>query len=364
MSDVKAVILSAGKGTRWIPLTLAHQKSVYKVGPFSILEHNLDQLQGLVKEAVIIVKHKKEEVMSLVGDSYKDIKIRYVLQKRFLGTADAAKAALPFLGSRFILLNGDDLYDKADIKNCLKKFPCLLLFKAKSNFSSFGQVITKEDRVEGIKEKPKRIISNLVNTGLYFLGKEIFNYKIKKSSRGELEFTDYLKNLIKDRPLYFFIAKKWLPVSYNWDLLKAGEFFSKNKKFPQPKNHFSVGSNVLLKGPVYIGNNVVIEENCSLEGNTFIGDNSLIGQGSVIKNSIIGESTLIGRNNYIVNSIIGKNCNLGDEVSVFLPQAGNNKGVILADFSKIGRRVTLESGTVVWPHISVKSGQVVRGNIG
>ena len=176
MAGIKAVILSAGKGTRWLPLTLTHQKTVYKVGPFSILEHNLNEINGLVKEAIIVVKYNKEEVVSLLGNEYKGIKIKYVLQKKFLGTGDAAKSALPFLKGRFILFNGDDLYDKDDIKRCIKKFPCVLVSKLK-NPSLYGQIVVKGKEIGNIAEKPKKIISNLVNTGFYFLDKSIFNYK-------------------------------------------------------------------------------------------------------------------------------------------------------------------------------------------
>jgi len=377
MAGIKAVILSAGKGTRWLPLTLTHQKTVYKVGPFSILEHNLNEINGLVKEAIIVVKYNKEEVVSLLGNEYKGIKIKYVLQKKFLGTGDAAKSALPFLKGRFILFNGDDLYDKDDIKRCIKKFPCVLVSKLK-NPSLYGQIVVKGKEIGNIAEKPKKIISNLVNTGFYFLDKSIFNYKIKKSERGEFEFTDYLKKFIAKNKLYFYISKKWLPVSNAWDLLEAGKFFLKNAKpfcygkiekpiLKQGKLLFGKNSIIkagnIIKGPVYIGDNVVVENNCRLENGVILGNNSLVGKGSIIKNSIVGCSSKIGKGSYIVNSIIAPNCSLAENVKILSSNSENRQGVILADFSRVAKNVKFYSGTRVWPGKSIASGKVVRSDI-
>lgn len=47
----------------------------------------------------------------------------YAEQKDQLGTGDAAKQALPFLKDKFILLNGDDLYSKEDIKKLFEFVP-------------------------------------------------------------------------------------------------------------------------------------------------------------------------------------------------------------------------------------------------
>ena len=55
----QAVILAAGKSTRTYPLTLTTPKPLLKVGNKTLLEYNLDQLNGLVKEVIIVVGYKK-----------------------------------------------------------------------------------------------------------------------------------------------------------------------------------------------------------------------------------------------------------------------------------------------------------------
>ena len=394
MKDIQAVILTAGKGMRWLPLTLTCPKPIFRIGSFSILEHNLDELRSIVKEVVIVVGYQKEKIQALIGEEYKGLRIRYIFQKKQLGTAHAAQKAVPFLRGRFILMNGDDLYDKNDIKNCLQEFPCVLLKKV-DNPSSFGQVIVKNGLVKKIAEKPKKMVSNLVNTGLYFIDKSVFDYKIKKSSRGEFEFTDYLKKMIEVRKLYFKVAQNWLPISYSWDILRANQFFlesmqshhlGKIEKGANLKGRVYIGKNSIIKsgayieGPVYIGENCQIGPNCYLRSFTSMGNNCLIGQAVEIKNSVIGNFTHIAHLSYVGDSIIGNNCNLGagtitanlrhdrreikSMVKGKLVSTGRIKfGGVLGDFVKTGIGTLIYPGRKIWPHKFTLPNEVVKKDI-
>lgn len=219
----QAVILAAGKGTRAKPFTLVKPKPLLKIFNKTILEHNLDQLDGVVKEVILVVGYKGEMIEELIGKRYKNLKIKYIWQKSRVGTGNAVKKALPKIKGKFILMNGDDLYGRADFLRCLKKFPCISLAET-ANPENFGQVVVEKDIVKKIIEKPKNPISDLVNCGLYFLDKSIFDSKIKKSLRGEYEMTDYIKNFIKEKNMYWAAAKKWTPFSLSPYLLKENIF--------------------------------------------------------------------------------------------------------------------------------------------
>ena len=393
MVKYQAVILAAGKGTRWSPLTLTCPKPIFKIGPFSILEHNLNELSSVVREVIIVVGYQKEKIQSLIGGNYKGLRIKYVVQNEQLGTAHAAKKALPFLKGKFILMNGDDLYSKEDIRNCLKKFPCILLKKVEDP-SFFGQIVVKRGFVQSIIEKPPRVVSNLVNTGLYFVDKSIFNYGIEKSKRGELEFTDYLKKLAKTK-LYFQLAKSWLPISYSWDVLNANQFFLENLKSSRLgkiekgvviKGKIYLGKGSLIKsgayieGPVYIGRNSQIGPNCYLRKFTSIGNNCLVGQAVEIKNSVIGDFTHVAHLSYVGDSIIGQNCNFGagtitanlrhDKETV--KSMVKNKlvdtkrvkfGTVFGDFVKTGIGTLIYPGRKIWPYQSTLPNQVIKKDI-
>jgi len=402
----QAVILSAGKGKRFQPLTNSRPKPLLKVLNKTILEYNLDQLNNLAREVVLVVGYQGEKVKNLIGSHYKNLKIKYVFQKEQLGTGNAAKKALSLIGDKFLLLNGDDLYDRGDIKKCLKKYPCILLARAK-NLSNFGILNCEGEFVKGIIEKPpkeslrlptgqaKKPTDNLVNTGLYFLPKSIFNFKIKKSPRGEYEFTDYLGEFIKKEKLFFIKAKNWKALSYPWDLFEVNEFLLKREKGiregkveknSQIKGKIIAEKGTLIKsgsylqGPIYIGKNSQIGPNCYIKGPVSIGKNCLIGQAVEIKNSIIEDSSKISHLSYIGDSIIGENCNLGagtiianlrfDQKTIKVITNGElvdtkreKFGCILGDNVKTGINVSIMPGIVIGSNCLIYPNSLVKKNI-
>lgn len=210
---MQAVILAAGRGTRMRPLSSKLPKPLLQIGGQRILEHTMDQLQGIVNEVILVVGYRGNLIQKSFRDNYKGIKVTYAWQKEQLGTGHAAQQALPYLKGPFLLLYGDDIYYRSDILEVIKHCPSLLLGKTK-DLSQFGVVQTKGKWVTGIVEKPKNPRGAFVNTGMYYLEPSIFKVKLTKSKRGEYEFTDYIKALLKKgkRPA-FHVTKRWQPIS-------------------------------------------------------------------------------------------------------------------------------------------------------
>lgn len=391
---MQAIILAAGKGTRFEPLSLTKPKPLFSVFGQSILEHNLNQLKGLVDEALIIVSYKKELIQELIGSEFKGIKIKYVFQKDLNGTGGGVKLAKKLIKDNFVLLNGDDFYFRKDIKKAINNFPCILV-KEYDNPSEFGVVVEENGFVKSIIEKPKDPISNLVNTGLYFLPKTILNRKIRKSERGEYEFTDYIKFFIKENNLYAVRANNWFPMSYPWDIFNILEFLfnqkEKTSKINKERNVFVKGkviagkgtiikSGTYIEGPVFIGKDCVIGPNSYIRPFTIIGDNSKIGQAVEIKNTIIGNNTNVPHLSYVGDSIIGSNCNLGAGTIVANLRHDNKTihtlvngkmvdtkrrkfGTIIGDNSKIGVKTIIYPGRKIYPDSTTLPGEKVIKDI-
>lgn len=225
---MQAVIMAAGVGKRMRPLTLLKPKPLLSVAGKPILKRTLDNLAGLVDEVILVVGYKGSMIQKRFGSRYKGMGISYVWQKNQLGTAHAAKQAFVRLKGDFLLLHGDDLYDTRDIKKVLKKCPSMLLGKVR-NPSQFGVVATKGALVKSITEKPKNPKGSLVNTGLYHLPVAVFRARIKKSKRGEYEFTDYVEQFAKKNNLFFFVTKNWIPLSNPASLQAASKAFKRKK---------------------------------------------------------------------------------------------------------------------------------------
>jgi len=322
---MQAIILAAGKGTRFLPFSETKPKPLFSIFGKSILEHNLDELNGLVSEVIIIVGYKKEMIMEKIGKKYGKMKISYIEDDKIEGTGSSAKLALSHLKDKFLLLNGDDFYAKEDIKKAIDKCPSILV-KEHENPSCFGVIDEEEGYAKDIIEKPSQPISKLVNSALYCLPKTIFDYTIEKSARGEYEFTDYIRKFIHEKKLCVCQASFWAPASYPWDIFNAvPRLFKKQKKDKKikiekgavlngeviVKEGTLIKSGAYIEGPVYIGKNCIIGPNCFIRAGSVIEDDCKIGQGVEVKNSLIGKGTRASHLTYIGDSIIGENCNLG-----------------------------------------------------
>lgn len=214
---MKAIILAAGEGKRLSPLTLKIPKVLVNVDGKSILEHNLDVLDGIANEAIIIVGYLKEQVINRIGMQYKNLKISYAIQKELLGTGHAIMQAATLLkpGEEFIIMPGDDLFCEEDIRRCLKHKYCILAAEAE-NPEQYGVIEEKNGLVTRIEEKPEKPKSNLVSTGLWKMDTKIIELmqRQEKTKRNEYEITSALSELIKTEKVHCEKVKGyWIPIN-------------------------------------------------------------------------------------------------------------------------------------------------------
>lgn len=392
----KAIILVAGKSTRTFPLTETKPKALLKVANKTILSLLLDNLQGIVKEAILVVNYKKEMIEHEFGAAHKNIKITYVVQKETKGTGDALLAAELVVANaadnEFLVIGGDDYFTGGDLV-LLAKQKCAILGQEVENPSLYGVLhINEKNELVAIEEKPVKPKAKLVNTGAYVLSKEIFQglKKIKKTQRGEYELTDAVV-LLKNKPV---VVKRngWLPITYPWHLLDVNKRLLAQIKFkndgkiePGVTIHgaVQVGKGTIIKsgayieGPVMIGENCIIGPNCYIRGETTLGDGVKIGNAVEVKNSVIGNKTSIGHLSYVGDSVIGNHVNFGagtiaanlrhddktiqSHVGKDLVDSGRRKlGTIIGDGVHTGVHSSIYPGRKLWPNTATAPGEVVK----
>ena len=91
--------------------------------------------------------------------------------------------------------------------------------------------INKKNKIISIKEKPKKFLSDLAITGLYFFDNNVIKYskKLKPSKRGEIEIVDLLNKYKKNNNLYAnFLGRggAWLDTGSMDDYYKTSAFVS------------------------------------------------------------------------------------------------------------------------------------------
>lgn len=392
----KVVVLVAGKSTRTYPLTATKPKALLKVANKTILSLLLDNLQGIVKEAILIVNYKKEMIEHEFGTAYKNIKITYVVQKETKGTGDALLAAESVVANaadnEFLVIGGDDYFSVGDL-GLLVKQKCGILGQEVENPSLYGVLhINEKNELVAIEEKPAKPKTKLVNTGAYVLPKEIFQAlkRIKKTQRGEYELTDAVV-LLKNKPVVVK-ANGWLPITYPWHLLDVNKRLLGHVKFkndgkiePGVTIHgaVQVGKGTIIKsgayieGTVMIGENCTIGPNCYIRGETTLGDNVKIGNGVEIKESIIGNHSAVPHLSYIGDSVIGEHVNISggtiaanyrldkknvkSQVGKTLVETGRRKlGTIIGDHVRTGVHTMINPGRKLWPNTTTVPGEIVK----
>ena len=405
---MKAVILTAGEGTRMRPLTVTKPKTMLQVGGKPILQYNVESLRDAgIKDITMVVGYREE----IIKDHFRNgthlgVNINYVTQEQRLGTAHAIGSTRGTVEESFIVLNGDIIVDPILIKDLIKKYQAenaksVLVLTEVDDPSSFGVVELDGDRIINIIEKPGpgEAPSNLINAGIYLFSNQIFEAieKTEKSQRGEYEITDSLLIQMKNGEKVLGLRSKnnWIDIGRPWELLDVNEHFLKELK---TDIQGELEERVIIHGPVFIGKNTIIRsgtyimgpvyigENCDIGPNTLLrkytslGNNVSAGNAVEIKNSIIMDHTNVNHLTYVGDSIIGSKCNIAagtnianlrfDDENVKIRVKGDKidsgrrkMGVVFGDGVKTGINSSFNPGVKIGVNSRIGAGAIVSKDL-
>lgn len=227
---MKALVLAAGDGKRLMPLTADRPKPMILLNGRPLLEYVLDELPNEISDIILIVGYRNEKIKEHFGDSYHGKSITYLEQKERLGTAHAVQMARPLIREKFLLLNGDDIGDKASFEEGLKYDYCLFVAEHDEP-QRFGVVeINPDQTLKRIVEKPEKPATNTVSTGTMVLSPEIFDIPLVQHPNGEHYIVDSLAGIMKKHPIRVIRQRSWITVTYPEDVPKAEELLKKPGK--------------------------------------------------------------------------------------------------------------------------------------
>jgi len=123
MTSTKAVILSAGVGSRIRPLTDNCPKTLLAVGGISILERMLTSIQACgIDEIVVVLGYLHEQIESFVCNKFPELNVRFVVNNRYgeTNTGYSLMLAEDFVaGSSFVKFDGDVVFDEQVLQRIL-----------------------------------------------------------------------------------------------------------------------------------------------------------------------------------------------------------------------------------------------------
>ncbi len=207
---MKAVIMAGGKGKRLRPLTCTLPKPMVPLVHKPVMEYSIELLKKHgITEIAVTLQYLPNIIKDYFGDGSRfGVELHYFEETNPLGTAGSIKNAEPFLNDRFIVLSGDGVTDfnlAKGIEFHVEKKALLTIFtKQVDNPQEYGVILTNEhDKIVDFLEKPSwnEVFGDTVNTGIYVLEPEIFNYL---EAGIPTDFSkDLFPQLIKDQQALF-----------------------------------------------------------------------------------------------------------------------------------------------------------------
>ena len=230
---MKGAILSGGYGKRLYPYTKDIPKTMLELKQgFTILDLQfLDFKRNGINEVYMLVGYKKEEIEKRFGNSWKDIKIKYLEEEKPMGTLWAIKNLYEHDKSDFIIRNGDTICD-ADLRklseNTTKNGKVIGILATKM-VSPYGILGIKGSTIVEFKEKP--ILDYYINGGIYYFRKEISEVLGEDFQEKEIEKTVFPK-LAREGKIYAYKHKGiWKSVDSIKDYEEAVKMFEKRRDY-------------------------------------------------------------------------------------------------------------------------------------
>lgn len=329
MSNLKAVILAAGKGTR---MKSELPKVLHKIYDRCAIDYVCDACEGAgINDINIVVGHKAEQVVEHVKK--RENKIKFCYQESQLGTGHAVMQAKENINDNDLVLviNGDQpLISSKTIKSMISfceqgNYGGVVLSGIVDHPGSLGRVIRDSkgnlDRIvekKDCNEDEERVKE--VNIGVY-----CFKGKLLKDSFDKLDDNNAQNEYyITDIPVHIKTA------GYNFGvctIADMSEFQGINSREELSlatctllnktrKLHMTNGvtlidpSNTYISIDAKIGKDTIIYPGTNIQGETEIGENCVIGPNSHIISSKIGNNVTV-ETSKIETSKISDNCKIG-----------------------------------------------------
>lgn len=336
---MKAVIPSAGQGTRLFPHTHTKPKAMMRVAGRPILGHILLSLADTaITEVVIVVGGPmKEQIINYAEETFGDrFDFEFPVQESAEGLGHSIYQAESVVGDEPMLIVLGDMLFEGGYRDFLKSHKSFrdidgsIGVKKVDEPRHYGVVDMDGDSVvRELVEKPDDPPSNWAISGVYVIEEPSFLFEsldhlISNGLRGagnEYQLTDAFQHMVdQGGTIGTFEVDDWYDCGRPETLLEANRTMLSR----HPLSDAQTIENSVVIPPVDFGNDVTVESSV-IGPNVSIDDGSLI-RNSLVKESIIGQEATVG-DAHLNQSIIGNHTavvgepnriNLGDNSSLNL----------------------------------------------
>jgi len=372
---MQALILAAGEGKRIKPIVTS--KPLIPFGGQTLLDrviHNLKTI-GINKFLVVASPKDKDKLTAYPT----------VIQPKPNGMAGAVLATRSVLVGPTVVVNGDDLIDPKiwrEFKTGISKNPekiCLTTIESDLTGGYFAGL--------KIVEKPVKKPSNWLKLVLdYFPKIEEFIAALESTKSDKDDIYEQALNTLGNLSLVK-AAGYFQPLKYPWQILDMTQIILNHELKPQIHPSAQIHKTSVIEGPVQIETGVKIMPYAVIKGPVYLGKKVIIGDHTLVRNSLIEAGSVVGYKSEIVRSYVGPNNNfhanyVGDSVieadsnlgsgatlanlrfdkKEIIP--GRNKlGAIMAQGSQLGVNASVMPGVSLGAKAIVGSGLVLAKSL-
>jgi NDP-sugar pyrophosphorylase family protein len=221
-----AIIMCAGLGERLRPLTNSLPKPLVPVCGRSPLERTLDSLPPDVHRVILVIGYLGDMIRERIGTGLDDREVVYVTQDMLDGTGGALRRArFAIQSERFIVLNGDDLYDANDLADLSQSEHAIVYAHRIMDAAVDGWIVGRDGFAKGI-ERIESGKTSRMNAGAYALTHAWFDTEpvLSPDKTSEWSVPHAIPQLI-DRGcrVRALEARFWMPVGTPEQLKEAEE---------------------------------------------------------------------------------------------------------------------------------------------
>ena len=310
---MKAIILSAGYGTRLRPLTDRLPKPLMPVLGTPILSHIIRRLQECnVSDIGINIHHKFEVIEEYLEAKHAEQNITLSFEKDILGVAGGIGGFREYLkGEDLFIVHNGDILSNIRFSNIVpeQKGMVPLCTMVVHDYDGYNNVSVDEHGnvidIRGIL-RPDDDSRMLAYTGISYMSGDILNL----IPEGVSDLVPFLLDIMKkEKGMVKVVEVKdcaWMDVGTIENYFSAHKEILVNKKpliakdlVPEKNIFFGenavVGEGVEFSGYVSAGRGAVFKKGCRME-NCIVWDNAVVEEKAVIKNSVIGKGWIVDGN--------------------------------------------------------------------
>jgi len=325
----------------------------FKIGGRFIIDYILEEIKNYSPRKVFLVSRKEDrKVIEKLLEKWSEalrIEPYYFLEESLLNAIDLIS---PYLeSSRIIGIFGQDLFAVKFIHELIEK--------------TNSYILHQEHKLRAINIE-RRLVSSIANS----------------SSK---------QMILKHRLITQHVFPK-----YAWHLTKLREFFLKTLLEHSVSRSAKISKWAIIEGKVFIGEEARIMRNAIINGPAYIGSNTIIGDHTLVRDSIIEDNSIIGcfmevarsysqsnletHSGYLGDSIIDRKVHLGagfisanlrldrGEIWVKIHEKKINTGLkklgaVIGEETEIGVNVSIMPGKLIGRRVRIWPGSIVFKNI-